>query len=77
MSLFEGLSIFVYYGQLVVIGVGLWQMHRASTLRNKQLDEQHAETMTVMQAQHAENMAAHEESMTALKELILRTAPRS
>lgn len=90
MSLFEGLSVTVYYGQLVVIGVGLWQMHRASTLRNKQLDEQHAETMTVMQAQHAENvaahaenmaahkenMAAHEESMTALKELIVRTAPR-
>ena len=66
MSLFEGLSISAYYGQLVVIGVGLWQMHRASTLRNKQLDEQHAETM-----------AAHEESMTALKELIVRTAPQS
>ena len=95
MSLFESLSIFAYYGQLVVIGVGLWQMHRASTLRNKQLDEQHAETMTamkaqhgetmtahaetmaVMKAQHEENMAAHEESMTALKELIVRTAPRS
>ncbi len=76
MSLFEGLSVTVYYGQLVVIGVGLWQMHRASTLRNKQLDEQHAEAMTVMQTQHAENMAAHEESMTALKELIVRTAPR-
>ena len=76
MSLFESLSIFAYYGQLVVIGVGLWQMHRASTLRNKQLDEQHAESMTVMQTQHAENMAAHEESMTALKELIVRTAPR-
>ena len=87
MSLFEGLSVTVYYGQLVVIGVGLWQMHRASTLRNKQLDEQHAESMTVMQARHAEsmtvmqaryaeNMAAHEESMTALKELIVRTAPR-
>ena len=66
MSLFEGLSVTVYYGQLVVIGVGLWQMHRASTLRNKQLDEQ-----------HAESMAAHAESMTALKELIRRTAPRS
>ena len=84
MSLFEGLSVTVYYGQLVVIGVGLWQMHRASTLRNKQLDEQHAETMTAMQTQHAENMAAHAESMTAhaesmtaLKELIVRTAPRS
>ena len=84
MSLFESLSIFAYYGQLVVIGVGLWQMHRASTLRNKQLDEQHAETMTTMQAQHeetmaahAENMTAHAESMTALKELIRRTAPRS
>ena len=59
MSLFEGLSISAYYGQLVVIGVGLWQMHRASTLRNKQLDQQHAE------------------SMTALKELIVRTAPQS
>ena len=69
MSLFESLSIFAYYGQLVVIGVGLWQMHRASTLRNKQLDEQHAETMTAMQTQH-------EESMTVLKELIVRTAPR-
>ena len=81
MSLFEGLSVTVYYGQLVVIGVGLWQMHRASTLRNKQLDEQHTESMTVMQAQHAETMTAlnaqHEESMTVLKELIVRTAPRS
>ena len=56
-------------------------MHRASTLRNKQLDEQHTESMTVMQAQHAETMTAlnaqHEESMTVLKELIVRTAPRS
>ena len=69
MSLFEGLSVTVYYGQLVVIGVGLWQMHRASTLRNKQLDDQHAETMTALNARHAE-------SMTVLKELILRTAPR-
>ena len=76
MSLFESLSIFAYYGQLVVIGVGLWQMHRASTLRNKQLDEQHAETM----AAHEESMTAmtaqHEETMTVLKELIVRTAPR-
>ena len=69
MSLFEGLSISAYYGQLVVIGVGLWQMHRASTLRNKQLDQQHAESMTAMTAQH-------EETMTVLKELIVRTAPR-
>ena len=66
MSLFESLSIFAYYGQLVVISVGLRQMHRASSLRNKQLDQQHEETM-----------AAHEESMTVLKELIVRTAPRS
>ena len=65
MSLFEGLSVTVYYGQLVVIGVGLWQMHRASSLRNKQFGQQHEETM-----------AAHEESMTVLKELIVRTAPR-
>ena len=69
MSLFEGLSISAYYGQLVVIGVGLWQMHRASTLRNKQLDQQHEESMTAMTAQH-------EETMTVLKELIVRTAPR-
>ena len=55
MSLFELLSICAYYGQLVVIGVGLWQMHRASTLRNKQLDDQHTESMTAMQTQHAEN----------------------
>ena len=58
MSPFEVLSIIAYYGQLIVISVGLWQMHRASTLRNKQLDQQHEETMTV------------------LKELIVRTAPR-
>ena len=58
-------------------------MSQGSSERTLQLTAQHgetmaahAETMAVMQARHEENMAAHEESMMALKELILRTAPR-
>ena len=63
--------------QCVLIYYGLRLMNKGSTERTTQLKTQHEETMAVMQAQHKENMAAHEEAMTALKELIRRTAPRS
>ncbi len=49
-----------------LIGVGLWMMHRASSDRNKKMDDDR---------RNADQR--HEESMTALKELIARTAPPS
>ena len=59
--------------QCGLIYVGLRRMGEASTERK----DQHDETMTAMKVQHEESMAAHEASMTALTELIRRTAPRS
>ncbi len=50
----------------LLIGVGLWMMHRASSDRNKKMDDDR---------RNADQR--HEESMTALKELIARTAPPS
>ena len=52
--------------QCGLIYYGLRLMSQGSTERTVQLT-----------AQHEENMAQHEEAMTALKELIRRTAPRS
>ena len=52
--------------QCGLIYYGLRLMSQGSTERTAQLT-----------AQHEENMAAHEETMTALTELIRRTAPRS
>ena len=71
-----------------LIGVGLWMMHRASSDRNKLMDEdrgradkRHQEAMDNIRTRHEEAMnesrVRHEEAMTALKELIARTAPPS
>ncbi len=80
LSYWQALGTFAQAGVALVIGglqcgliyVGLRRMGEASAERKAQ----HTETMTAMQTQHEENMAAHAESMTALKELIVRTAPR-
>jgi hypothetical protein len=50
-------------------------MSQGSTERTTQLTARHEETMTAMKTQHEETMTAHEASMTALTELIRRTAP--
>ncbi len=50
----------------LLIGVGLWMMHRASSDRNKKMDDDR---------RNADQR--HKESMTALKALIARTAPSS
>ncbi len=50
----------------VLIGAGLWMMHRASRDRNQAMDDDRVRADQ-----------RHEESMTALKELIARTAPPS
>ena len=50
MSPFEWLSIIAYYMQLMLIGGGLRLMNRASILRNKQLDQQHEETLLSLRA---------------------------
>lgn len=52
-------------------------MSQEAPERPVQLTARHGETLTRMKAQHEANMAAHEEALTALKELIRRTAPRS
>ena len=52
MTPFEWLSIIAYYTQLLVIGAGLWQMHRASDLRNKQLDQQGRALESLLQSQN-------------------------
>ena len=52
MTTFEWLSIIAYYAQLLVIGVGLWQMNKASILRNKQLDQQGRVLESLMQSQN-------------------------
>ena len=59
--------------QCGLIYVGLRRMGEASAERKAQ----HDETMTALKTQHEVSMAAHEASMTALTELIRRTAPRS
>ena len=70
-------GLIIGLAQCGLIYYGLRLMSQGSTERTAQLTAQHGETMTLMKAQHAENMATHEEAMTALKELIRRTAPRS
>ena len=60
-----------------LIGVGLWMMHRASSDRNKTMDKRHEEAKDWHEQVMNEGRARHEESMTALKELIARTAPPS
>ena len=57
-----GVALVIGLAQCGLIYVGLRRMGEASAERK---------------AQHDENMAAHEASMTALTELIRRTAPRS
>ncbi len=52
--------------QAALIGYGLWMMHRASTDRNRLMDEERVRADR-----------RHEEAMTALKELIARTASPS
>ena len=69
-------GLVIALAQCGLIYSGLRLMSQGSTERTAQLTTQHGETMTLMKVQHEENMAAHEESMTALKELIRRTAPR-
>ena len=62
----------------VPIGCGLWMMLRASSDRNRAMDEdrrvvdqRHEEA----QQRHEEAQKRHEEAMTALRALIERTAP--
>ena len=62
----------------VLIGCGLWMMLRASSDRNRAMDEdrrvadqRHEEA----QQRHDEAQKRHEEAMTALRALIERTAP--
>ncbi len=61
-----------------LIGCGLWMMLRASSDRNRAMDEdrrvaeqRHEEA----QQRHEEAQQRHEEAMAALKALIERTAP--
>lgn len=68
----------------VLIGAGIWMMHRASKERNKLMDEdrvradkRHLEAKDWHEQVMTESRTRHEESMTALKELIARTAPPS
>ena len=70
-------GLIIGLAQCGLIYYGLRLMSQGSTERTAQLTAQHGETMTLMKVQHEENMASHEETMTALKELIRRTAPRS
>ena len=66
----QRLAIYVQAGvgllQAALIGYGLYMMHRASRDRNKAMDDDRA---------NADKR--HEEAMTALKELIARTASPS
>ena len=59
----------------VLIGCGLWMMHRASSDRNRAMDDDHR----VADQRHEEVQKVaqqrHEEAMAALKALIERTAP--
>ena len=62
-------GLIIGLAQCGLIYYGLRLMSQGSTERTAQLTTRHGETMTLMKSQH-------EESMTALKELIRRTAPR-
>ena len=55
----------------VPIGCGLWMMLRASSDRNRAMDEDRR----VADQHHEEAQQRHEEAMTALRALIERTAP--
>ena len=48
--------------QCLLIGFGLWGMHRAAERR----DSQNAETVAARERRHAEYMANHEETMKVL-----------
>ncbi len=64
----QRLAIYVQAGvgllQAALIGYGLYMMHRASRDRNKAMDDDRRQADQ-----------RHDEAMTALKELIVRTAP--
>ena len=65
---FQELAIYTQVGvgllHAALIGYGLWMMHRASKDRNRAMDED-----------RVRSDQRHEEAMTALTELIARTAP--
>ena len=71
----QRLAIYVQAGvgllQAALIGYGLYMMHRASRDRNRLMDEERVRA----DRRHEEAGDRHEEAMTALKELIARTAP--
>ena len=54
-----------------LIGCGLWMMLRASSDRNRAMDEDRR----VADQRHEEAQQRHEEAITALKALIERNAP--
>ena len=54
-----------------LIGCGLWMMLRASSDRNRAMDEDRR----AADQRHEEAQQRHEEAMAALKALIERTAP--
>ena len=60
-----------------LIGAGLWMMHHASKERNKLMDEDRGRADKRHQEAMDNIRTRHEEAMTALKELIARTAPPS
>ena len=66
MTTFEWLSVVAYYGQILLIAGGLWQMNRASKQRDRQMDRQDKRMDQ-----------RHEETLLALKTLIERTASPS
>ncbi len=66
-----GVALLVGAVQCGLIYAGLRYMRRAADHR----DQQHEETMRVLEAQTATQQARHEETMRALEALILRTAP--
>ena len=59
----------------VLIGGGLWMMYRASSDRNRAMDEDRRVADQRHEEAQTEAQKRHEEAMTALKALIERTAP--
>ena len=71
---FYAVQSLIGLAQCVLILMGLKQMSRASELRERQSERRHEEVMRESARRHEETMKKHEESMTALKTLIERTA---
>ena len=68
------LQLYAIYAQ---VGAGLWMMHHASKERNNLMDEDRGRADKRHQEAMDNIRTRHEEAMTALKELIARTAPPS